>query len=111
MDGRSMLFVRSGRSEVGQPRLITTYSTMTNHRSQSIDELLANPDLDANISPFAVADRIEQLSKKHRFSPERARTIVLKRLCAEHDIPQAKLLDPEYIDKDEPRTPDANRAY
>lgn len=106
-----MPFVRSGKSGVGQPGPTATYSTMTNHRSQSINELLANPDLDANISPFAVADRIEWLSKKHRFSPERARTIILKRLCVEHDIQQSKLLDPEYVDKDEPRTPDANQAY
>jgi hypothetical protein len=110
MDSRSIPFVRSGKSGVGQPGPTATYSTMTDHRSQSINELLANPDLDANISPFAVADRIERLSKKHRFSPERARTIVLKRLCVEHDIQQSKLLDPEYVD-DEPRTPDASRAY
>jgi hypothetical protein len=84
---------------------------MTDHRSQSIDELLANPDLDANINPFAVKDRIERLAQKHRFSPEHAHTIVLKRLCVEHDLQQAQLLDPEYIDEDEPRMSDAERAY
>ena len=84
---------------------------MTDHRSQSIDELLANPDLDANINPFAIKDRIERLSQKHRFSPEHARTIVLKRLCVEHDLQQAQLLDPNYIDEDEPRMSDAEQAY
>lgn len=85
--------------------------TMTDHRSQSIDELLANPDLDANINLFAVKDRIERLAQKHRFSPEHARTIVLKRICVEHDLQQAQLLDPEYIGEDEPRMSDAERAY
>jgi hypothetical protein len=83
---------------------------MINHRSQSIDELLANPNLDANINPVIVTERIEYLIETANFSRERARTTVLKCLCAEHDLQQAKLLDPEYVDKDEPRTPDANRA-
>jgi hypothetical protein len=83
--------------------------TMTDHRSQSINELLANPNLDANINPVVVVERIGYLIETASFSRERARTTVLKCLCAEHDLQQAKLLDPEYVDKDEPRTPDAKQ--
>jgi hypothetical protein len=84
---------------------------MTDHRSQSINELLANPNLDANINTVVVTERIEYLMETANFSRERARTMVLKCLCAEHDLQQAKLLDPKYIDEDEPRTPDTSRAY
>jgi hypothetical protein len=84
---------------------------MTDHRSRSIDELLANSNLDANIDPMMVVERIEYLIQTACFSRERARTTVLKCLCVEHGIQQAQLLDPKYIDEGEPRTPDVERAY
>ena len=84
---------------------------MSNHRSKSINELLANPALDANINPHAVNRRIERLIQIHRFSSEEARTVVLKRLCNECGIPQEQLLDPEYVDEDELSAPDVERAY
>jgi hypothetical protein len=70
---------------------------MTNHRSQLIDELLANLDLDANINPTMVVERIEYLIETARFWREQVRTTVHKCLYCEHDIQRAQYLDPEYI--------------